>query len=383
MNLSKQNYTRFSPFIAKIKLRKNLCSEDSSKKTLHIVIDLEESGISYEVGDCVGIYPVNDPLLLELTLSSMKASAEEMIVDPRTGEHLSLHDFLSFRSNVTDVSRKLLKEILDKQSNETKKLELETLLKEPDHLKQYLYGKHLWDLLSYHHEATFSAQELCDLLMPLLPRYYSIASSPKVAINELHLTVRLLSYEAHGYERKGVCTHYLCNLATTEEPIIPLFIHPHKGFTLPEDPTVPIIMVGPGTGVAPFRAFMQERMATNATGKNWLFFGEWHREHSFLYGDFWQELEREGKLKLDLAFSRDQEFKIYVQDLLLNEGQLVFEWLEAGAYFYVCGDSKNMAKEVDNALQEIVKIHGNMTEEQAKNYIKQLRKDKRYLRDVY
>lgn len=380
-----KKYSRLTPFIAKIKERQDLCYSCPDKITQHIVIDLMDSGIEYNVGDCVGVYPVNDPQLLNLTLKAMKADGNERIIDPENSETYFLRDYLSIKKNVSDVSKNLLKEIAHRQSNPHKRLELETLLQKENSalLKEYLHGKHLWDILLHHEEANFSPEELCSFLMPLLPRYYSIASSQKVMKNEIHLTVRLLSYEAHGHPRIGICTHYLCNLTPTEEPIVPLFIHPHSGFTIPNDSDAGMIMVGPGTGVAPFRAFMQEREALGATGKNWLFFGEWRKDYNFLYREYWDKLVEEGKLRLDVAFSRDQEDKRYVQHLLLQNSKEVFEWLQEGAYFYVCGDAKRMAKDVEMALIEIIKKEGNLSEESAKEYVKQLRKDKRYLRDVY
>lgn len=383
MDKSTEEYTRLRPFIAKIKSRHDLCNDCDEKSTLHIVLDLKDSKIKYNVGDCVGVYPVNDPLLLKKTIEALRASEESRIVDKRSKQEHSLKEFLKIKANLCDVSRKLIEEISHKQTCLTKKGLLEDLLSNREALKEYLEGRQLWDILSEHHEVSFELQEICDLLMPLLPRYYSIASSQKKHEDEMHLTVKLLRYDAHGHERKGVCTHYLCNLAPEEEPIVPIFIQPHKGFTVPENPSAHMIMVGPGTGVAPFRAFMQERIAQGASGKHWLFFGEWRREKNFLYGDYWLELEKQQKLKLDVAFSRDQEEKKYVQHLLQEKGREIYEWMMDGSYFYVCGDAKYMAKDVEQALKEIFCEHGNMSEEDAKEFVKTLRKEKRYLRDVY
>lgn len=383
MPVMKEEYTRLKPFIAKIKSRFDLCPDCTEKTTHHVVLDLANSTMKYNVGDCVGVYPVNDPTLVKKTLAAMKANESHEIIDKRTKEPVDLGHFLKIKANITDVSRKFVQEISKRQSDSSKKETLEDLLANNDKLKLYLEGRHLWDILLDHKEVVLKPQEICDLLMPLLPRYYSIASSQKEHNDEMHLTVKLLSYDAHGHERRGVCTHYICNLAPEEEPIVPIFIQPHKGFTVPADPNAPMIMVGPGTGVAPFRAFMQERIATGATGKNWLFFGEWRREKNFLYGDYWEILRKEGLLHLDAAFSRDQQEKCYVQHLLLEKGKQVYDWLMDGSYFYVCGDAKYMAKDVELALIEIIKVHGNKSEEDAKEFVKQLRKDKRYLRDVY
>jgi len=385
MNQIPNPYSRTNPFLSKIKQRYDLCEACPEKNTLHIVLDLHGSGITYNVGDCVGVFPVNDSLLVARTLEALHATGEEPITDKRSGEFYLLSDYLKIKANLTDVNRKLLKEIVERQSCLHKRQTLEELL-QPDHkenLKKYLNGRHYWDVLNEHHEVAFEVQEFCDCVMPLLPRFYSIASSQKAVNDEVHLTVKLLAYDAHGHLRKGVCTHYLCTLVPEEESIIPLYIQPHSGFTVPEDPDAPMIMIGPGTGVAPFRAFMQERVATGAKGKNWLFFGEWYKQHNFLYGDYWLHLEREGVLKVDLAFSRDQEEKIYVQHRLLERGDELFHWLQEGAYLYVCGDAEYMAKDVDEALHQILKIHGRLSDEEARAYLKELRKKKRYLRDVY
>lgn len=385
MNESKQPYSRINPFIAKIKERKNLSISCCEKKVDHIVIDIKGSGITYNVGDCVGVYPVNDPFLVTRTLDALKAKGDETVTDKRSEDNYPLTSFLKIKANLTDINKRFLEEVALRQTNAQKRKDLEFLLLDEnrDSLKEYLYGRHYWDVLVENPEVHFSPQEFSHFLMPLLPRYYSIASSQAVTPDEIHLTVKFLAYEAHGQERKGVCTHYLCNLAPTEEPIVPLFIQPHKGFTLPENSETPIIMVGPGTGVAPFRAFMQERTARGAKGLHWLFFGEWRREQHFLYGDYWVDLETKGDLRVSLAFSRDQDKKVYVQHRLLEHGEEIFGWLEKGANFYVCGDAHGMAKDVEAALIEIVKIHGNIKEDDAKAYIKKLRKDKRYLRDVY
>lgn len=380
-----QQYTRTSPFLARIKERFDLCASCPDKNTYHIALDIKGSGITYNVGDCVGVCPVNDPVLVARTLEALSADGSEMITDKRSGEMQTFEAYLKIGANLTDINRKFLKEVAERQTNSAKKDSLEKMLlpEGKEQLKSYLFGRHYWDVLKEHHEVTFTAAEFSECLMPLLPRYYSIASSQAVNPDEVHLTIKVLTYEAHGHERKGVCTHYLCSMTNIEEAVVPLFIHPHKGFTVPEDPTAPMIMIGPGTGVAPFRAFMQERIATGASGKHWLFFGEWRQTHNYLYADYWTELEKQGLLRLSLAFSRDQEEKIYVQHRLLEHGQEIYRWLQEGAYLYVCGDAQYMAKDVEASLKQIIQANGNCSEEEAGAYIKALRKEKRYLRDVY
>ena len=221
------------------------------------------------------------------------------------------------------------------------------------------------------------------MLMPLLPRFYSIASSMKEVSNEVHLTVADLKYISNQHVRRGVCTYYLCELAPMHQEIIPIFVQPHHGFTVPENRDADLIMIGPGTGIAPYRAFMQERMALNATGKNWLFFGECYRAYNYFYEDYWNSLAAQEKLEIDLAFSRDQEHKIYVWHRMLEKAPEIFNWLQNGAYLFVCGDAHRMAKDVDATIHKIVREQGGMDEHAAKNYIKQLKAENRYLRDVY
>lgn len=256
----------------------------------------------------------------------------------------------------------------------------------PEHkkdFKEYTEVREVWDVLKENSEVKLNPQELCDCLMPLLPRFYSIASSHLLYPNEVHLTVAPLEYEANHHKRRGVCTHFLCSLAVLNEPMIPIYIQPSHGFQPPEDNSKSMIMIGPGTGVAPFRAFMQERIALNATGGHWLFFGDRNREFDFFYEDYWLELVEQGKLKLDVAFSRDQDHKIYVQNRMWEHREELFHWLENGAYLYVCGDAHHMAKDVEAMLLKIIEHSGNLNEENAKAYLKKLRVEKRYLRDVY
>ena len=371
--------------MAAISNRYGLCKQGSSKDTQHVVLDLRGSGYKYEVGDCIGVFPIHDAELVQRTLNTMKASGTETVLDKHSGEHWQLKHFLTRKANITEISRKLLGEIAKRQTNPEKKAFLDDFQNEhrKDALKDYLENHELWDILLENEEVAFEIQELCNMLMPLLPRLYSIASSMKFVGDEVHLTIALVHYDTNGHKRRGVCTHYLCELAPVNQPLVPIYIQPHHGFTLPQNPNVPIIMIGPGTGVAPFRAFMQERIATGSQGKNWLFFGERNRIFDFLYEDYWEQLVREEKLILHTAFSRDQNNKVYVQHRMLEHGAELFSWLKEGAYLYVCGDAKCMAKDVEAALHQIVQTHGGLDEQATKQYIKQLRSEKRYLRDVY
>lgn len=382
-NYSDNNYSKDHPFKASIKERYLLNRPGSKKQTYHIVLDLKGSGISYQVGDSVAVLPVNDPELIEKTLRILKATGEEIVFEKHSGEKIVFRDFLIKKANITEVSRKFIQEIHDRQTNTTKKERLSQILEERETWKAYQESHELWDVLSENSEVVFSVEEIVQLLMPLLPRFYSIASAQSEVGEEVHLTVALLNYSTNGLLRHGVCTHYLCRLAPMHEPVIPIYIQPHKGFTLPESEETPIIMIGPGTGIAPYRAFMQERMYSKTKGKNWLFFGDWNYAYDFFYQEFWEQLVDEEKLRFHLAFSRDQENKIYVQHRMMENAADIFHWIQQGSFVFVCGDAKRMAKDVDATLQQIIQEQGHMTEEEAKAYMKKLRSDKRYLRDVY
>jgi sulfite reductase (NADPH) flavoprotein alpha-component len=378
-------YNKSNPFLAPLTQRYSLCRPGSKKNTCHVVIDLKGSGMSYQVGDSISVMPFNDPALVDCTLKAMQAVGSETILDKHTKEPWSLYEYLMRKADLTQVPRKLITELGQRQKNKQKKERFEFIQSEGEKeaLKEYQASHEVWDALDENQEVQFSPQELCNLLQPLLPRFYSIASSMAEVGDEVHLTVAELAYLTNGHMRRGVCTHYLCQLAPMNERVVPIYVQPSNGFTLPENPAAPIIMVGPGTGVAPFRGFMQEREARAAAGFNWLFFGEWHRAHEFFYEEYWEKLVKGGKMRLDTAFSRDQEHKIYVQHRMLEHGKELFQFLEQGAYFYVCGDAHRMAKDVDIVLHQIVQIYGKCDEAGAKDYIKKLKSSKHYLRDVY
>jgi sulfite reductase (NADPH) flavoprotein alpha-component len=378
-------FNKTNPFIASIKERYSLCSPDSKKKVYHIALDLKGSGLTYSVGDSIGIYPTHDSELVNRTLQAMRANGKELVTHKHMEKACELRELLTHKVNITNVSRKFLSEIALKQSNKEKKERLDTLFQEnqKDALKEYLQNHELWDLLEENQEVVFSHQEICNMLMPLLPRFYSIASSMKETGEEVHLTVADLSYFTNQHLRRGVCTYYLCELAPMSTPTIPVYIQPNHGFTLPDNSSADLIMIGPGTGIAPYRGFMQERMILNHSGKNWLFFGEWNRQHHYFYQKYWTELEAKDKLRLELAFSRDQEHKIYVWHRMLEHAQEFFDWLQKGAYIFVCGDAHRMAKDVDATLHQIIQEQSGGTELSAKSYVKQLKAENRYLRDVY
>lgn len=370
-------YNRERPFLAKITERYSLSKPGSKKKTMHLVIDISGSNMRYFVGDSLAVCPKNDPELVKKTLAALKMSGEEEVVD-RHGKTFSLLDYLSSHANLKSISKKFVQTMAEKGHH----AELNVLLASSD-FKEKLLHHEVWDFLLSYPDITLVPQEIIGLLLPLLPRFYSIASAQAYVGDEIHLTVAYLDYESAGIRRLGACTHYLCSLAPLNSPEVPVYIHPSHDFRPPEDIEKPIIMIGPGTGVAPFRAFMQERDIKGHKGKNWLFFGEWTRENEFFYEEEWMHWSNKDQLKLSLAFSRDQKEKVYVQHKMLEHAKELFRWLEEGAFLYVCGDAQHMAKDVEKMLHMIVMEEGAMGEAEAHEYIKRLRKEKRYLRDVY
>lgn len=374
-------YDKVNPYYARLKKRVCL-SQNSSKKTYHIEIDLQDSGITYEAGDSIAIIPENPDLLVKQTLSYFINAIKSSVFDKHQKEH-TFEDYLKKHINLRDVTKKLLNELALRQLHPQKKDFLYEILKTENRelYLQYIEGKEAWDVLEEHSEVQLTPQEFIACCLPLLPRFYSISSSQSFVGNEVHLTVVEVAYTAHDKERKGSCTHYLCQ-TLQEGDYFPLYLQKSHSFRLPIDDDLPIIMIGPGTGVAPFRAFMQERLYRKASAPSWLFFGEWNKQHHFFYEDFWKSLVDQNLLKLDTAFSRDQSHKIYVQDIMKQNQVDLYQWLQNGAYLYVCGDAKRMAKDVEQTLLEIIINQGN-SEEEARNYIKQLRKEKRYQRDIY
>jgi sulfite reductase (NADPH) flavoprotein alpha-component len=374
-----------NPFQATLKERFLLTKSSSTKKTYHVTLDLKNSEISFNGGDSIGIFAQNDPLLVQYLLDAMKAKGDEIIQDPKSLKPLSIRDFLMFKANLSRLSSSFLKLIYEYETVHDKKNQLSHLLQSENKpiLSEYLATHDPLDLLKEYSEVKAPLQELCIQFGPLLPRFYSVASSLKMSPGEVDLTVALFTFTHGGEQRFGVASHFLCHLAEPHHTPVPIYVQPAHGFTLPSDPHTPIIMIGPGTGVAPFRAFLQERICQGASGKNWLFFGERNRASDFFYEEFFLSLQAEQKLRLDLAFSRDQQEKIYVQHRLYENKADVWAWIEEGASLFVCGDAHRMAKDVEAMLRKIIQEEGNLNEEGAKAYLKNLRSQKRYLLDVY
>jgi len=366
-----------NPYAAALITNKRLSGEQSAKDIRHFEFDLAGSGLKYEAGDALGVIPVNEPSLVSLLLTQLNADYQT----PVPGFDRSLGDLLTYQFEISEPSRKLIEWVGQNTTNQ----ELRHVLQhdDKDALGVWLWGKDTLDLLQLELTRTLAVPEFVALLRPLQHRAYSISSSSKAHPDQVHLTVASVRYHSGGRNRGGVCSTYLAErVRRGEKPAI--FISPNKAFRVPANNSAPLIMVGPGTGIAPFRAFLQERQATGAQGKNWLFFGDQHQEHDFIYQDELLAWRDSGLLtRLDLAFSRDQEKKIYVQSRMLEQGAELYAWLQEGAYFYVCGDASRMAKDVDNALYEVVRQFGGLSTERAADYVDQLKKEKRYLRDVY
>jgi sulfite reductase (NADPH) flavoprotein alpha-component len=375
-------YNVKNPFIAHLKSSKMLTSPESGKDTRHYEIDLSGSGMEFLPGDSLAVKATNCPDLVEDLLKTLKLDGDTVVTSPAKTEK-SLRETLVADCSITQPEKKFLKLLAEKAGHGASEWAGLLEIEKKKELADYLWGREIIDMVEAHPVA-WEAQEFVSSLKKLNVRLYSIASSLKAYPEQVHLTVATVTYDSFGRERKGVCSTFLSDRLDSSTPI-PTFITPGKGFRLPEpEDETPIIMVGPGTGIAPFRAFMQERKATGAKGKAWLFFGDQTRANDYLYEAEWGEYEKDGVLhQLDLAFSRDQDHKIYVQTRMKEKAAMFWEWLDAGAIVYVCGDASRMAKDVDTALHEIIAEQGGKSEEEAAAYVDQMKKDKRYRRDVY
>ncbi len=372
-------YSKKNPFRALLKTNLELNASDSARDTRHFEFDLTGSGLSYEVGDVLGVYPKNDPGMADELIELLGFDPETVVTTPDK-EEKPLRQALIEDFDIRTLSAKGMTDWSEKSDSEALK---ELLAGDKQAIEDYIWGRELIDLAT-DHPATFAdAAEFVGQLRKLGPRLYSISSSPKAHPDEVHLTVAKVTYESHGRERGGVCSTYLSD-RVNGDGTVPVFFQPAAHFKLPTDLATDVIMCGPGTGIAPFRAFLEEREATEAVGRNWLFFGNPHESTDFLYKEQLLQQKEEGVLnRLDLAWSRDGDQKVYVQDKMLEAGAELWEWFQKGAHFYICGDAKRMAKDVDQALHTIAEQHGGLSEDEAKDFINQLKKDKRYQRDVY
>lgn len=378
-------YSKKNPFMGRLVERRRLTGPGSNKDTQHCVVDIAQSGLTYTCGDSLGIYADNDPQDIQDLLQAAGLSGEESVSLARETVSLSLRQALVNKLDIGTPGPAFLRLLWQQSQDERDTYAIQKLLEGPPEESKALLAKNSYaSLLKTYPSVRMDAAMLVSGLRRLQPRLYSIASSPTQSPDSVELTVGVVRYEVEGQKRTGVASTYLCERCVMESRTLPVFIAPSH-FGLPQEDSAPIIMVGPGTGVAPFRSFLKERQARRASGLNWLFFGEQHREHDFLYGEELTALHDEGFLtRLDLAFSRDQDHKVYVQDRMREQGAQLWEWIHnKQAYFYVCGDSKRMAPDVQAALLEVFMKYGNLSEEAAQAYLKELKKQKRYQRDVY
>jgi len=370
-------YSKKNPFSAPVFEKILLHGKGSKRQTLHIELSTENApGLEYEPGDAAGVLPVNSVELIGEVLAETGLNAGEIVTVNGSKKNLeeALYRDVELSKITVDVVARYLAIAPDEK--------LQKLSEDSEKFKEYLDGRDIVDLL---HDFPYDidAENLIKILRPLQPRYYSISSSPKAFPGELHLTVGVVNYENAGREKRGTCSTFLSEVGVEDEKV-PVFIESNPGFRLPEDDETPIIMVGAGTGIAPYRAFVQHRELADKPGKSWLFFGNRNFETEFLYQTEWHDFLKTGALtNMDVAFSRDGDKKVYVQDRLLEKAPEVYKWLEEGAHFYICGDMKNMARHVQDTLVKIVEKEGIMSKEHAQEYVNNLEKDRRLQLDVY
>ena len=369
------HWGRKNPFPATVLENTCLSGRGSDKETRHIELSIEDSGLTFEPGDSLGVVAQNNPEYVDRLIA-------ELALDPdvRVGDE-SLRRVLIRDREVTTITRPFLERYAELADSDG----LRELLTDDARaaLREYMADRHIIDVVRDFPVQNIDGRAFLEALRPLPPRLYSIASSYRAAPDEIHLTVGVVRYRSNGEDREGVASTFLAD-RVEEGETVPVYISPNKNFRLPEDPDTPVIMVGPGTGVAPFRAFLAEREETGAQGRNWLFFGDRRFHHDFLYQTDILQWRRRGLLdRVDVAFSRDQQEKVYVQDRMRENAPDLYAWLEEGAHFFICGDGERMAADVDQALKDILAEQGGLSEEQASAYVKQMQKDKRYQRDVY
>lgn len=363
-------YSRKNPYSSLVLTSRVLNGAGSTKEVRHVEFDLQGSGLTYEAGDALGVIPQNCPELVGEVLNLLGCDGEEAVAAP-DGSTTSLRHALTAHYDLGKPSPELVSAYSLRPSGSGVTAVAGTLL-------------HVLDVLHAHPGAKLAPSEFVGLLKRIQPRLYSISSSPQAHVGQVHLTVGAVRYEAHGRARKGVCSTFLADRVVPSETRVGVFVHSNKAFRPPAVADTPMIMVGPGTGIAPFRAFLHHRRALGARGKNWLFFGDQRAATDFLYREELEGFQRDGLLtRLDTAFSRDQTEKIYVQNRMLEQASALYQWLEVGAHFYVCGDASRMAKDVDAALHQIIQTAGGKTAEQAAQYVEKLKASKRYARDVY
>ncbi|WP_419804038.1 diflavin oxidoreductase [Terriglobus sp.] len=384
MSSETQKYSRNNPFVSTMLVNYVMTDSDSEKETRHIELALD-SGMEYTPGDSVGILPTNRDAEVEDVLKALGYNGDEKVLDFFKKE-TTLDDALRTKLHIGKLTRGSVNAYAKIAPETTPGLDFLKSLAGQDNksrAEEFVWGREFVDLLTEHPGGITDPQQLFTVLGRLTPRMYSIASSQAKTPDTVHTTVRVVRYHTHGRERQGLCSGHLGERADPGATL-PIFLHANQNFRLPEDTTAPVIMVGPGTGIAPFRAYLQHRQAHGHTGQNWLFFGEQRMASDFLYRDEWNSMLADGTLtRLDTAFSRDQSKKIYVQDRMRENKEELFQWLERGAYFYVCGDASRMAKDVEQTLLDTIADGKGCTPDDAQAYLGDMKKAKRYQLDVY
>lgn len=374
-----KKYSKANPYQAEVLENINLNGRGSNKETRHIEFLLDNFGEEYEVGDCLVVLPQNDPALVELLMSTLGWDPGDQIQISEDGDTISLEEALTSYFEITKLTRPLLQNAAAYFDNEA----LEDKVQDSEWIQNYIEGRDFIDLLNDFPPEELEPEDLYQILRKLPPREYSISSSYQSLPDEVHITVGAVRYNIHGRDRSGVCS---VQFAERIQPgdTVPIYLKRNPNFKFPKNGDTPVIMIGPGTGIAPFRAHMQEREEYGYKGNTWLFFGDQHFTTDFLYQTEWQEWLKDGFLeKMNVAFSRDTDQKVYVQHRIAEHSKEFNEWLEKGASIYICGDEKNMAKDVHQAIRNVLVKEQNLTEEDAESYLKQMKKDKRYQRDVY
>ena len=379
-------YSRKNPFLAELIGHERLTGPGSAKDTRHFVINLAGSGLTYIPGDSLGAFGRNSPEVVDELLAWLEFDGAAPVAGP-TGQPTTFRRALLQDYIVNRANRKVMSGLAQSIPQGEQRNRLMELVDNPELLSEYIDTRDYVDILKEFDEASFESPEaFLSQLTPIVPRLYSIASSLAAHPGEVHLCISVVRYDTHGRAKKGLASGFLADHADMFVKSIPIYVQESRTFRLPKNPATDIIMCGPGAGVAPFRAFIEQRIVDGASGRNWLFFGEQHRATDYLYGPEWSDYQRRGKLqRLDLAFSRDQANKIYVQHRMLEQSRDLWDWIQNGAYFYVCGDAKHMAKDVHQALIQIAQKQGGLTPEAAAEFVNVtlMRTERRYLRDVY
>jgi sulfite reductase (NADPH) flavoprotein alpha-component len=379
-------YSRKNPFLAELTRHDRLTKPGSLKDTRHFVLSLEGSGLTYTPGDSLGAFGRNSPELVEELITVLGFESDSEVNDPKC-QPTTLRQALLRDYTINRANRKIMGGLAERIPQGEQRNKLMELVDNSDALSEYIDGRDYVDILTEFDEARFqSPAAFVAQLSPVVPRLYSIASSLQAHPGEVHMLITVVRYETHGRAKKGLASGFFADHSDMFVKNIPVYVQESRTFRLPPDGAADIIMCGPGVGLAPFRAFLEQRTLEGATGRNWLFFGEQHRATDFLYGDELLEYQRQGKLhRLDLAFSRDQADKFYVQHRMLEQAKELWSWLENGAYFYVCGDAHHMAKDVHRTLIEVAQKQGGLSPEAAAEYVNVtlMKTERRYLRDVY